>query len=83
MDTERGKFINQCFIPDSIEDFRFVQNSPKWRSKENKELGEEKKMTSKVLITKDIFDDLRCFHIFLQRVGSKNLKRTQAKVIER
>src|SRR6201990_1284957 len=52
IDTERGKFRNQSFVPDSIEGFRYVQR----RNAEERgpRVREKGKITSRAFLTKAI-----------------------------
>ena len=56
IDTERGKFRNQSFVPDSIEGFRYVQHDSKRFTEMPKSGGPRvikkgKKITSKAFFT--------------------------------
>ena len=72
IDTERGKFRNQSFVPDSIEGFRYVQRHSKGFIKRPlsggprvKEKGE--KITSRAFLTKAILairDKIRRVEMF-------------------
>ena len=59
IDSERGKFGNQSFMPDSIESFRYAQRHSKRFSKTPKSGGPRvrekgKKITSRAFLTKAI-----------------------------
>ena len=59
IDTERGKFGNQSFVPDSIEGFRYVQRHSKRftempKSGRPKVREQEKKIISRAFLTKAI-----------------------------
>src|SRR6201990_3764146 len=59
IDTERGKFLNQSFVPDSIEGFRYVQRDRKRFTEMPKSggprvRGRRKEITRRAFLTKDI-----------------------------
>src|ERR1044072_9239382 len=72
IDSERGKFGNQSFVPDSIESFRYVQRHrkrfteiPKSGGPRVREKG--KKITSRAFLTKAILairDKIRRIEMF-------------------
>src|SRR6201990_3255907 len=72
IDTERGKFRNQNFVPDSIEGFRYVQRDSKRFTEMPKSGGPRvrekgKKITSRPFLTKAILvirDKIRRIEMF-------------------
>ncbi|KAL7630426.1 UNVERIFIED_CONTAM: hypothetical protein RMT77_019409 [Armadillidium vulgare] len=90
IDSEREKFRNQSFVPDSIESFRYVQRFSKGFTEMPKSEGPRvrekgKKFPSslqKPYWRSDIrLEELRCFQIFLLKINSKILKRMEVKEI--
>src|ERR1700755_1955634 len=72
IDSERGKFGNQSFVPDSIESFRYVQRDNKRFTEIPKSGGQRvrekrKKIKSRAFLTKAILpirDKIRSIEIF-------------------
>src|SRR6201990_1386469 len=94
IDSERGKFGNQSFVPDSIEAFDMssatAKDSPKPRRVEDQESeSRDRKSSVERSLRKSYWkseirlEELRCFQIFLLRIDSETLERTEVKEIGR
>ena len=90
IDSERGKFGNQSFVPDFIERFRYVQRNSKrfiempkrgeLRVKEKgKEITTRAFLTKAIMAIRDKVGRIECFQIFLLIIFSKILERTEIK----
>src|ERR1700755_401043 len=88
IDSERGKFGNQSFVSNSIESFRYVLHDSERSTEMSKRGGprvreKEKRITSRAFLTKPYWRseislvELSCFQIFLLRIDSKTLERTE------
>src|ERR1700755_183219 len=87
--SERGKFGNQSFVPDSIESLRYVQRHSKRFTEMPKSERRERRSPVERFLRKPYWrseirlEELRFFQIFLLRIDSKTLERMEVKEIGR